>query len=229
MTLSDRLRFQFPRWGQAAEHLLALVGVVVLLIGVGKWVYNFASLSNTTALALPVCEFYPFRDSAGVPPGTRGDVRLIGARILPLASAANLRVRLRGLTQVFRWGLASDALSQQEVATYLNKLSTGPADVEVITPPLPPLPPESKTEILVLATVENDSTCARADYAEVFGGDQKILAFDPNEHIVPGLSLFLSIWVWLTIFLMIIAGILLGYVIVRRRRRMSKHQPQLPP
>lgn len=219
MTLSDRIKFHFPRWGQVAEHLLALVGVILLLVSIGKRVYNVTSLSDTTVFALPVCERFPFRDTALVPPGTRGDVRLIGARILPLASASNLRVRLKGLTQVFRWGVESDALSQQEVTAYASKLPTGLADMEVITPPLPPLPPESKTEIFALATVENDSTCEHPDYAEVFGGDQKVLAFDPNFYTIPTMTLTLSPWVWVLGFLVVIAAVPLGYMVVRRRRR----------
>ena len=148
---------------------VSLVGwVVMLAVQGGAWVYQtHFSLGDIVIAAIPICERYSFGPNAEVANSdvdqavfnqTWKDYKYLGVNIFATRTVSDVRIRFRGIFHVVRWGIVSDGLSDSERNAFLSELPTGRGlSADFITPPLPSLPAESATTVMIL--VHQVGTC----------------------------------------------------------------------
>ena len=134
-------------------------GLLSLIAIPGQWVYRAVSLNDAVAIVVPICERYVFGPNDDIVVSLEKDYRYIGANIYAFKPTLNARVRFTDVFSVSEWGMYSDALSDEEIQTYLSQLPTDITPSEFVTPPLPDLAAETETSLVMLGRALIDEDC----------------------------------------------------------------------
>ena len=148
----------FP-WVKGA---LALVGLLSLLFQAGSWLYRVVSMQDVVAFVVPICERYVFGPTDEVSLYSSKEWKYVGMRIFALNPVINPRVRFSDVFSVTEWGMYSDGLSDAEVQAFLSKLPIGKLPSEFVTPPLPDLPVETWTTLMMIGQPLTDEYCGKS-------------------------------------------------------------------
>ena len=128
----------------------AVLGLVVVIGQSGSLIYQLFSFNDVAAFAVPICEEYAFGPTDDISPYFSKDYRLLGISIYATNPVRNARIRFSKVFTVREWGIHSDGLSDAEIESFLSELPTGPLPSEFITPPLPDLPANTKTAVMMI-------------------------------------------------------------------------------
>lgn len=119
------------------------------------WIYEKASLNNAVAFVLPICE----RFVIGRTTSDDNEGMLLGANIVTVNPALNMRVRFSNVFSAVTWGMYSDGLSDQEAQAFLSELPEGTLPDEFVTPPLPDLAADTTTTLTFLGVALDEEHC----------------------------------------------------------------------
>ena len=128
----------------------AVLGLFVLISQSGSLIHQFISFTDLVAIAAPICEQYVFGPMDDLSPYFSKDLRLLGVNIYARNRVRNARIRFSKVFTVREWGMYSDGLADAEIESFLSELPTGPLPSEFITPPLPDLPANTRTAVMMI-------------------------------------------------------------------------------
>ena len=170
------------------QYTLALVGLLSLLFQTGSWLYRSVSMQDAVAYVVPICEHYvfgPTTDEASF--YSSEGWKYVGANIFALNPVINPRVRFSDVFFVTEWGMYSDGLSDAEVQAFLSELPIGELPSEFVTPPLPDLPVETWTTLMMIGRPLANEHCSKS-HVEMTATQGHIYHTVPNRWFVRELS-----------------------------------------
>ena len=147
----------------------AALGLLVLIGQSGPLIYQFLSFSDVVAIAVPICEQYVFGPMDDSSPYFSKDSRLLGVNIYAANPVRNARIRFSKVFTVREWGIYSDGLADAEIESFLSELPTGTLPSEFITPPLPDLPANTRTAVMMIGRQPVDDCGAFVDVTTTQG------------------------------------------------------------